>query len=100
MFVRVEGAADAATTCEAQADAISEVPAIPSFGGRVAPDLAGSPSGPRPDVVLSRPARREPSADRPNGRRPQARAVHDLGGDRVQGDRGRVPVRLTARLRV
>ena len=52
------------------------------------------------DLVLRRPARRQPGADRPDGRVAQADDVGPAPAARLQGDRGRLPVRLAARLRL
>ena len=51
-------------------------------------------------VVLGRPARRQPGADRPDGPGAQAADVRRPGEDGVQGDRGRLPLREPARLRL
>ena len=50
-------------------------------------------------VVQRRPARRQPGADRANGRRAQAAAVPAAREDGLQGDRGRLPRGLADRLR-
>ena len=51
-------------------------------------------------VVLRRPARRQPGADRPDGPGAQAAHVRGAGEDGLQGDRGRLPVGEPARLRL
>ena len=51
-------------------------------------------------VVLGRPARRQPGAHRPDGPRAQAADVRDPRRDGLQGDRGRLPVGVAARLRL
>ncbi len=54
----------------------------------------------RAAVGVRRPPRRQPGADQPDGHRPQAAPVPAAGRARVQGDRGRLPVRLEGRLRL
>ncbi|CAA9422658.1 MAG: 2-isopropylmalate synthase, partial [uncultured Quadrisphaera sp.] len=51
-------------------------------------------------LVRGRPARRQPGADRPDEPRPQAADVPAAGLDGLQGDRGRLPLRLADRLRL
>ena len=53
-----------------------------------------------PPLGQRRPARRQPGSHRPHGLRAQARAVPDPDRRRVQGDRGRVPLGLSDRLRL
>ena len=53
-----------------------------------------------PELVQRGPARRQPGADRPDGPGAQADAVRDPGRHGIQGDRGRLPVRVAARLRL
>lgn len=60
----------------------------------VAHDHAGA------DLDEHRPARRQPGAVRADGRHAQDADVQDAGGDRLQGDRGRVPVRVRNRLQL
>ena len=50
--------------------------------------------------MLRRPARRQPGAHRPHGPRAQAADVRHAREDGVQGDRGRVPLGVAARLRL
>ncbi len=50
--------------------------------------------------MRGRPARRQPGADRPDERRPQARVLPAARRDGLQGDRGRVPGREPDRLRL
>ena len=52
------------------------------------------------DLVLDRPARRQPGAREAHGRRAQAADVRPARATRVQGDRGRLPVRVEDRLRL
>ena len=60
------------------------------------------PTGRRPgaDLVLDRPARREPGARQPDGRRAQAALLRPARRARLQGDRGRLPRGLEDRLRL
>ena len=75
---------------------------------RPVPARSRCPTGPgrtdastrRAAVVQRRPARRQPGPDRPDGPGPQAADVRDAGRDGLQGDRGRVPVGVAARLRL
>ena len=73
-----------------QEDAVREVPSVGT-------DLAHRSHVARPAhhqgaaVVLGRPARRQPGADRPDGPDSQAAHVRGAGQHGVQGDRGRVP---------
>ena len=53
-----------------------------------------------PAVVLGRPARRQPGAHRPDGPDAQAAHVRRRRADGLQGDRGRLPGRQPARLRL
>ena len=90
-------------TRDPEADALREVPAVPSpLGPRRRPlgsHLAGQAAGEGTDLVLGRPARRQPGPDRPDGPGPQAPHVHPVGRHGLQGDRGRVPVGVPDRLR-
>ncbi len=54
----------------------------------------------RAALVQLRPARRQPGADRADGSRAQAPHVRPAGGDRLQGNRGGVPVGVADRLRL
>ena len=54
----------------------------------------------RAALGLRRPARRQPGAHQPHGRRAQAAHVQAALRDRLQGDRGRLPVGLEGRLRL
>ena len=53
-----------------------------------------------PALVLGRPARRQPGADRPDGPVRKRRMFDELRGDGLQRDRGRLPSRQPARLRL
>ena len=80
-------------------DAVRQVRTVRPHRPR-GPHLAepGDPQG--PDVVLGRPARRQPGAHRPDGPDPQTADVHRARRDGLQGDRGRLPVGQPARLRL
>ena len=85
-------------------------PAQQRHARRALPPLpADRPAGPHLAVAddhrgaalaLHRPARRQPGADRPDDAGPQAHDVRAAGADGLQGDRGRLPVRLRDRLRL
>ena len=97
---------DSRSSCHAsrkrhpQEDALREVP------GRTCRSCSRDRTWPNvvidkaPLLVLGRPARRQPGADRPDGPGPQAEDVRRAGEDGLQGDRGRLPVGEPARLRL
>jgi hypothetical protein len=64
------------------------------------PAMARRGHHPRAALVQFRPARRQPGADRTDGRRAQAPLFRSAGADGLQGDRGRLPFRLADRLRL
>ena len=83
----------------AQGHAVHEVPAL-SLGRACRPHLAGPADHQGAPVVLGRPARRQPGPRRPHGHRSQAAHVRPSRRHGLQGDRGGLPGRLPARLRL
>ncbi len=75
-----------------------QVPAVSVRAGVAGPDLARAAPDARADVVLRRSARRQPGADRPDGRGAQEGDVGSPRPARLQGDRGRLPICVPARL--
>ena len=64
------------------------------------PHLAGQGHHQGPALVRRGPARRQPGPDRPDEPGPQDEDVRPAGPHGLQGDRGRLPVRLADRLRL
>ena len=64
------------------------------------PHLAGRRARAGADLVLDRPARRQPGARQPDGRRSQAPVLRPADRARDQGDRGRLPVGVEDGLRL
>ena len=64
------------------------------------PHLAGQEAREGAPLVLGRPARRQPGPHRSHGPRAQAAHVRDPRRDGLQGDRGRLPLGVAARLRL
>ena len=87
------------TTGDPEAHAVRQVPSVraPRAAG---PDLAGQEAHEGAALVLGRPPGRQPGPHRSDGPRPQAPHVRGPREDGLQGDRGRVPVGLAARLRL
>ena len=83
----------------AHADA---VPALPPLRHRrpARPHVARRRPPAGADLVLDRPARREPGARQPHGRSAQAALLRPARQPRREGDRGRVPGRVEGRLRL
>ena len=80
-------------------DGLRQVPALRA--ARAArPHLAGQEAHEGAPLVLRRPPGRQPGPHRPHGPGAQAAHVRDPRRDGVQGDRGRLPVGVAARLRL
>ena len=79
--------------------AVRQVP-LPRAARPARPHVARPPVHPRPALGQRRPARRQPGAHRPHGPGAQAGAVPDADRRRLQGDRGRVPLRVADGLRL
>src|SRR5262249_17010328 len=89
----------AATTRDAEDDGLRQVPclhaALPS-----GPYLALQAAREGATLVLGGFAGRKPGAHRSDGPRAQAAHVRDPRQDGIQGDRGRLPLGIAARLRL
>ena len=83
----------------ADQDALRSLSALPAAVTR-RPHLAGPAHRPGAAVVQRRPARRQSGTHRSDGPRAQAPLLGRPAARRLQGDRGRLPVGLAARLRL
>ena len=72
----------------------------PDRGRAARPHVARPGDDQGPALVRGRPARRQPGAHRPDGRRAQDAHVQAAREDGLQGDRGRLPEREPDRLRL
>ena len=83
-------------------DVPDAVPQVPPLRDRLAarPHLARRRARAGADLVLDRPAGRQPGARQPDGRRSQAAVLRPPDRARDQGDRGRLPVGLEDGLRL
>src|SRR3546814_3168978 len=79
------------STRSPEADALRQVPAVPSARPR-GPHVARRPHREGAAVVLGRPARRQPGPHRPDGPGPQAPHVRHARADGLQGEIGRAHV--------
>lgn len=84
------------------ADALAPVPRrlLPRRGAARRPRLAVPQADAGATVGAGRPARRQPGARRTDGPASQAAVLRADAGDGLQGDRGRLPVRVADRLRL
>src|SRR3954469_865710 len=83
----------------AQRDAVPPLPRLPA-DRPARPDLAERHHHQGPALAVHRSARRQPGPDRPDVPGPQDGDVRAPGADGLQGDRGRLPVRVGDRLLV